>query len=171
MQRRDLRAAAPRLLAWLLTLSCTACSRGPRQALPVDVESHFAAAAAWDVYEVRWSDDPDLSVRVAGYPVDTSWRKVTVVGEELERLRSTIWAGIEAAARKAPELASVLAPEYLVAARHGERDMALVFQFVGAPRIDYYTGDESDAGMVNSDSSPREVLLRLFPPGEPEQAR
>ncbi len=166
------RSAATKGLASLLALACLACSPCHRHALPTEVASHFESATAWDVYQIEWAADPGRRLsQVAGYRFDGASRKVTLVGEKLVQMRSAIGAGIEAKACNPPEIAAVLAPEYLVAARHDGRDMALVFQFGEAPRIDYYTGDKLESGAVNSDSASREIFLQLFQPQNKEQAR
>ncbi len=164
--------AATDSLALLLALACLACAPRNRQVLPASVAAHFESANAWDVYQVTWSDGPDRRLaQIAGCRFDAAAPKVTVDGEKLEALRAAVWAGVEAKAGSPPQIAAVLAPEFLVVAHLDGRDMALAFHFGEAPRVDYYTGDPLESGMVNSDFSSRGTFLQLFAPESRERTR
>ncbi len=75
------RLAATLSLAALLALSSWSCKPQFHQALPPDVEAHFAAANSWDVYEAGFfRGDGRPVVEIAGCRIDAASRKVTVIG-------------------------------------------------------------------------------------------
>jgi len=150
-------------LAALLALSNWSCKPSFDQALPPDVDAHFAAADSWDVYEVGFFNDSSRPmVKIAGLRIDAASRKVTVSGEQRAQLLAAIRAGVAAEAHNPPTLVLAVGPGYLVAADHAGREMAMAFQFLEPPRINFYGADPSVEAFVNTDSSPREVLSELF---------
>jgi hypothetical protein len=167
-------------VAALLALSCWACKPEFHQALPPDVEAHFAAANSWDVYQISRSEEtfePGRPlVNVAGYVMDATSRKVTVEGEKLSRLRSAVRVGMEATRHNPPAIVAALGgDEFLVAASHGEREMALVFEFwpdsPDGSQVAAYCGTPTGVGWVNTDTSARPLFLELFAPAPQERAR
>jgi hypothetical protein len=157
------RLAATTSLAALLALSNWACKPEFHQTLPPDVEAHFAAANSWDVYEAAFFNDSSRPmVEIAGRRIDAGSRKVTVSGEQRVQLLAAIRAGVAAEAHNPPTLVLAVGPGYLVAANHAGREMAMAFQFLAPPRINFYGVDPSTDAFVNTNSSPREVLSELF---------
>lgn len=150
-------------VAALLALSCWACKPRFHQTLPPDFEAHFAAANSWDVYEVGvFNDSSRPMVEIAGLRIDAASRKVTVSSEQRAQLLAAIRAGVAAEAHNPPTLVLAVGPGYLIAANHGGREMAMAFQFLDPPRINFYGADPSGDAFANTDSSPREVLSGLF---------
>jgi hypothetical protein len=150
-------------LAALLALTNWACKPKFHQALPPDVEAHFAAANSWDVYQVGFFNDSSRPMmEIAGLRIDAASRKVTVSGEQRAQLLAAIRAGVEAEAHNPPTLVLAVGPGYLVAANHGGREMAMAFQFLDPPRINFYGADPSGETFVNTDPSSSEVLSELF---------
>jgi len=167
-------------VAALLALSCWACKPRFDQALPPDVEAHFAAADSWDVYQlarIGETFEPGRpQVNVAGYVMDATSRKVTVEGEKLSRLRSAVRVGMEATRHNPPAIVAALGgDEFLVAASHGGHEMALVFEFWSdssdGSQVAAYCGTPTGVGWVNTDPSARPLFVQLFAPAPPEQAR